>query len=230
MKGAPRIRDVTTTTSPTPKPCRRWLQFSLRTMLVLLLVLGAGLGWLDHKVQQARTQRETAKAIAEAQRVTKKFRELGGSVTIDDKSPSRPVISVSFTSTSVTDAVLEHVTGLTQLQTLEVINYQVTDAGLVHLTGLTRLQTVRLLLVKVTDAGLVHVKGLNQPVQVPSPRLAGTLARRPAWAHAGIRGSFPSPRAAAAVGRTRNGCRRAQRKRVRAAGQRTWCRHFGKSY
>jgi hypothetical protein len=82
-------------------------------MLVLLLVLGAGLGWLDHKVQQARTQRETAKAIAEAQRVTKKFRELGGSVTIDDKSPSRPVISVSFTSTSVTDAVLEHVTGPT---------------------------------------------------------------------------------------------------------------------
>jgi|PlaIllAssembly_1097288.scaffolds.fasta_scaffold1266381_2 hypothetical protein len=36
---------------PTPKPRRRWLQFSLRALLVL--ALGAGLGWLAHDVHQA---------------------------------------------------------------------------------------------------------------------------------------------------------------------------------
>ena len=40
-------------------PCklkrRRWLQFSLRTLLVLMLVFGAGFGWLAHEIQHART-------------------------------------------------------------------------------------------------------------------------------------------------------------------------------
>jgi hypothetical protein len=32
--------------SPTPRPKRRWLQFNLRTLLVLTLVVGSGLGWV----------------------------------------------------------------------------------------------------------------------------------------------------------------------------------------
>jgi cytoskeletal protein RodZ len=66
--GGPRIPDVTTTSSP--KPRRHWLQFSLRTLLVLMLVLGAGFASLAHEVQQARAQREAVKAIE----------QLGGSV------------------------------------------------------------------------------------------------------------------------------------------------------
>ena len=34
------------TTAPTPpKPRHRWLQFSLRTVMVIVLVFGCGMGW-----------------------------------------------------------------------------------------------------------------------------------------------------------------------------------------
>ena len=47
----------------TPKPRRRWLQFSLRRLLVAMLVFGCGLGWFAHEVQLARQQREAVTAI-----------------------------------------------------------------------------------------------------------------------------------------------------------------------
>ena len=43
---------MTTAPTTTPKPRRRWLQFSLRTVMVLVLVLGAGFGWLSHQVDR----------------------------------------------------------------------------------------------------------------------------------------------------------------------------------
>ena len=47
----------------TPKPCRRWLQVSLRTMMVLMLTFGCGFGWFAYKIKRAREQREVVKAI-----------------------------------------------------------------------------------------------------------------------------------------------------------------------
>ena len=41
-----------TDTPTTPKPRRRCLQFSLRTLLVLMLVFGAGSGWLAREVSR----------------------------------------------------------------------------------------------------------------------------------------------------------------------------------
>jgi hypothetical protein len=54
---------TTTSAPPAPKPRRRWLQFSLRTLLVLMLVLGCGLGWLAYKIKAAREQRAAVDAI-----------------------------------------------------------------------------------------------------------------------------------------------------------------------
>jgi hypothetical protein len=65
---------------PTLKPRRRWLQFSLRTMMVLMLVFGAGLGWLAHEVRQAREQRVVAETITES----------GGDVLYDWQLDGRP--------------------------------------------------------------------------------------------------------------------------------------------
>ena len=44
----------------------------------------------------------------------------------------------------MTDAGLEHLKGLSQLQRLDLASTQVTDAGLEHLKGLTQLQTLDL--------------------------------------------------------------------------------------
>ena len=38
---------------------RRWLQYSLRTLLVLMLVFGAGFGWLAHQLHRAREKRQS---------------------------------------------------------------------------------------------------------------------------------------------------------------------------
>ncbi len=55
---------------PNSRPWRRYLRFSVRGMLVLVLVIGAGLGWF---VRSARIQR---KAVAV-------LRKAGGSVKYD---------------------------------------------------------------------------------------------------------------------------------------------------
>ena len=64
--------------------------------------------------------------------------------------------------TKVSDAGLEHLKGLTQLQRLDLDDTKVSDAGLEHLKGLTQLQKLDLNGTKVSDAGLEHLKGLTQ--------------------------------------------------------------------
>ena len=61
----------------------------------------------------------------------------------------------------VTDAGLEHLKGLTDLQWLDLRNAEITDAGLEHLKGL-KLQELLLTNTHVTDAGLKHLKGLTK--------------------------------------------------------------------
>ncbi len=63
--------------------------------------------------------------------------------------------------TDVTDAGLENLKGLTSLQRLRLDHTAVTDTGLESLKGLTELQTLNLDGTNVTDAGLEHLKGLT---------------------------------------------------------------------
>ena len=49
--------------SEQPKPKRRWYQFGLRTLMVLVLVLACALGWFVWKREQARKQQRAVEAI-----------------------------------------------------------------------------------------------------------------------------------------------------------------------
>jgi hypothetical protein len=51
---------MTVQAKPVSHPCRRFLPFSVRGMIVLVLVIGAWLRWL---VRSARIQREAVAAI-----------------------------------------------------------------------------------------------------------------------------------------------------------------------
>ena len=54
---------MTTAPTTTPLPRRRWLQFSLRTLMVLVLVVSVPLGWVAMKVRKTRQQRLAAEAL-----------------------------------------------------------------------------------------------------------------------------------------------------------------------
>src|SRR5215469_1671698 len=118
----------------TPKPKRRWMQVSLRTVLVLVTLLCVALSvW----VMPAERQRRAMAAIE----------KLGGNVGY-----VKPAASEMFPVT-----YLRH--GLPPVYFNEIgfvglDHTQVTDAGLAHLQGLTGLQSLGLTNTQVTDAGL----------------------------------------------------------------------------
>jgi hypothetical protein len=159
-----------TVPATTPKPRRRWLQFSLRTMLVLVLICSLPCGWLAYEVGKAREQAAAAKAIE----------ELGGLVEFGPASGGLPrrvvawlgtlagedwaedVIGAFLFGTEVSDDPLEQLNGLSHLRYLNLFDTQVTDAGLEHLRRLTQLQLLWLDDTQVTDAGLEHLRGLTQ--------------------------------------------------------------------
>jgi hypothetical protein len=127
-----------------PKPKLRWFQYSLRTLLVLVTLCAFACSWLAVKLKQAKQQREAVEQIV----------KLGGEVEYDwqfdekwtfatnAKMPTpqwlrsqlgddlfQSVIVVEVYGTEVTDAVLEHLKGLSQLRWLFLDGTQVTDAG-----------------------------------------------------------------------------------------------------
>jgi internalin A len=162
---------MTDQASPVARPWRRFLRFSVRGMIALVLLVAGWLGWIVHS---ARIQREAVAAIQSG----------GGNVAYDwqwkNSSPvqgAKPwgprwlmdmfgvdyfghVIFVVTPGTS--DGVLLQVEQLAQVQDLVILNPEkITDASLIHLKGLTRLRALVLGGAQVTDAGINHLKGLT---------------------------------------------------------------------
>jgi hypothetical protein len=156
----------------------RWFQYSLRTLLVLVILCAFACSWLAVKLQQARRQREVVAEIRE---------ELGGRIHYDWQldyrgsyllNPQMPTPQwlrnlfgddlfqsaghVGIEGDKITDAVLELLKDFRYLRVLELTGSQVTDVGMKHLKGLHQLQQLVLKGGRFTDAGLEHLKGLNQ--------------------------------------------------------------------
>ena len=100
-----------------------------------LAVVAAGCTAKVNPKQEAAAAKDPrqAGAIAEIQR-------LGGKVTVDEKSPDKPVIGVSLRHSEVTDAGLEVPQRIASTPMPDMDHTQVTDAGLASLAGLTNLQ------------------------------------------------------------------------------------------
>ncbi|MFC1596696.1 leucine-rich repeat domain-containing protein [Planctomycetota bacterium] len=144
---------------------RRRFQYSLRTLLVVMLLVSIGMSWLAVRRHRVRRQREAVEAI----------KELGGRVQSEEGTQVPPwlrellgddffflkVHTIDLNATPVTGARLEHLKGLKYLRMLDLNGTQVTDAGLEHLKGMTSLQELNLNGTQVTDAGLEHLKRLT---------------------------------------------------------------------
>jgi hypothetical protein len=179
-----------------PHPWRRYLRFSVRGLIVLVLVIGTGLGWVVH---EAHVQRDAVAAIVKA----------GGSVQYDwgwsngngirAAEPWAPrwivdrigadyfghVTNVSFSSSPTRiDAVLNPVARLTRLEVLFLNCPCVSDAALAHLNGLTNLSVLALSGTQVSGEGLAHLKGLSSLSHLD---LSNTVVTDSGLVHIGLR-------------------------------------------
>jgi hypothetical protein len=155
---------------------RRFLQFSLRALLVFVLLVSLGMSWLAVRMAKARRQKEAVEAI----------RELGGIVLYDYNSDATVVISltrrlavlpveppgpawareilgvdffsnvadVDMWGAQIGDVHLKHFRELSTLSIVDLSETQVTDAGLVHLEGLSNLTHLNLTRTRVTPEGV----------------------------------------------------------------------------
>ncbi len=166
-----RTPDVTSTAPTTTTPRRRWLQFSLRTLLVATLLACCVFAWMAYRSRSGRQQRAAAIALQTS----------GASVQFDPRldSDSRflkaasegpigafadmfaPNVDDVFAEDKpLTDADLVNLRGLKHLDRLVLSGTKITDAGLEHLRHVPQLPNLQLSRTAITDAGLVHLKAV----------------------------------------------------------------------
>ncbi len=149
---------------------RKWLQFSLASLLLVMTVLGIGLGlWAD----SARRQQRAVEFLREkGGRIEYSHQVAGGAkATLPGPAWIRNwmgidyvdhVARAGFQDIPITDADLAAIRDLPRLTSVLIFETpNVTDAGLAHLGNLTKLKEATLRSDQITDAGLAHLAGLK---------------------------------------------------------------------
>jgi hypothetical protein len=153
---------------------RRRVQFSIRSLFVLMLTVAAAFGWLVAEMKAAREQKDAVEEM----------RKLGWDVYYDweldlGRGPEAPqpawlrnllgndfFVHAQFARCGANgedaDAGLAHLKALTKLEVLDLSGAKITDAGLAHLKGLTQIQKLCLARAQVADASLAHLEGLTE--------------------------------------------------------------------
>lgn len=145
-------------------------QFSLRALLLLTLVVGAGLGFLE----RTRKQRRAADILT----------SLGATVSYadEDKPGLRTLIGreyfqtplALFSGPGLRGADLKHAESFGDLQLLMATSRNIVDDDLVHLTPLAQLNTLHLVGAQVRGHGLAHVGRLPNLLSLDLARSAVT--------------------------------------------------------
>ncbi len=149
----------------------RWrFQFSIRSLLVLVVVVAVPCSWLAVDMKKAREQAEAVATVWKLGWLSGYDYQTARS-GLPGVACLRNLLGLDFfsnvdglawTYSTVTDAALENIRGLRGLQRLFLRNTKITDAGLKNLRGLASLQLLEMTNTKVTDSGLEQIKGLSQ--------------------------------------------------------------------
>ena len=168
---------------------RRRFQFSLRMLLVMVVVVALPISWLAVEMRAARKYEELVKAIENVAHGGKgvyyDFQIDASGDEIPGATPPGPawltnvleddfftdLACVCFCDDSGTDAELERLEGLWQLQRLHLDNTKITDNGLDHLKALTQLRQLSLNKTQITDEGVDRLQAM---IQLEKLDLAGT--------------------------------------------------------
>ena len=143
---APHLFDLLITT-----PGKKWLEDPDARRAVTHFLAAARTETAEEAAGKSQTQDEIINnAIRESLK-------LKADAPITDEHRRR-IDSIHLSFSSVTDAGLAHLAGLTSLTQLYLADTQVTDAGLSHLAGLTSLTKLYLARTQVTDAGVAKLR------------------------------------------------------------------------
>ncbi len=116
----------------------------------------------DAKPPSPEVKPATAEPVVDKDQAIAMIQKVGGSVTLDEKAPGKPVVGVNLSQSYVKDAGLKELAALKGLQSLNLSGTAVTDAGLKELAALKGLQTLNLSeCLGVTDAGLKELAALK---------------------------------------------------------------------
>ena len=152
-----------------PRP-RRWLRYSIRSLLLLVLALSIWLGWMANR---AARQRHAAQALEQIG--AKIFYEHSWPNQFDKRVPAwvlntigedwfYDVVGVSFSFPSFTDAELQaampHLHELSNLNVLFLDGTKLTDESMPRITECKTLTTLNLDSTRITNEGLLKLKSL----------------------------------------------------------------------
>jgi hypothetical protein len=162
-------------------------QFSIRSLLIAVVVVAVPSSWLGAEMRQAERQREAVRDIKGLNGVVEYrgfpppywLRRLMGDdffadatdvvfydggdmrAALDAVKRLRGIQDLRLSGTSVDDSALKDLEGLRELIALDLCRTNITDAGFAHLKGLAKLRLLNISNTRLTDAGLQHLIGLN---------------------------------------------------------------------
>jgi len=160
-------------TSGTPTVRRRRTQFSLRSLLLLVLLMSLASGWLAEGVARGRRQ---AAAVAHLQRFPGRIRydyqDQGRAQEPPQPAWARQILGDDFFcdvedvclggGKQFTDADLAHVRQFPALKRLSLAGARISNEGMENVAQLHELQVLNLSATPITDHGLAHLAGLNR--------------------------------------------------------------------
>jgi hypothetical protein len=134
-----------------PKRRRRWFQFSLRTLMLMMLLVGVGMTWLVALKHQAERQRIAVETILKD----------GGFVTYDYQEHTLPSGVTTYSDNATPPGPLWLRKPLGDDFFVNVIGARiVTQAGLDQLARLPRLQRLEISTAVITDSSLDQLNEL----------------------------------------------------------------------
>jgi len=148
---------------PDSKPRSRLPRTGTLVLIAVVLLIGGGLlsVWLPyHRNQTAVTAIMDLEGTVESQNVYPAW--VPEALETKHWAVFERVTSVDLSITPISDADLEQLQGLADLEYLSLDYNQIGDAGIEHLYGLTNLEYLSLDGTQVSDMGLEYIQGLTK--------------------------------------------------------------------
>ncbi len=149
---------------------RRWLRYSLRSMLLVTLVISAWLAWNVNRASRQRKAVEHLRSLDRSVWISYDFEVGEYGLYVNDAAPPGPdwlreLVGVDFLSDvvklesgKILDPDLNDVHDLTALKYCRFSHAPITDEGVASLSGNTRLEILDLSGTAITDDALSHLE------------------------------------------------------------------------